>query len=134
MWVNRNIGVNEITKQPNGQALYVIRKNPIISNENKGGQLCLHVIIRDSYDSPGRKELCFYDTNRGHMFPGELKEIFDHGFTFQDDRNGEWILEEVDLDTFKNDPFISAVNRHELAQQFTTTEELWKWYREEFSI
>lgn len=56
-------------KQPNEKALYVIDFSPHGSNH----QLALHIIIRDSPGELGTPELCFYDTDRGHMIRGKMK-------------------------------------------------------------
>lgn len=56
-------------KQPNEKALYVLDMGPHGNTQ----QLCLHMIVRDSPDKPGTPELCFYDTNRGHMIRGKMK-------------------------------------------------------------
>ncbi len=116
--------------QPNEKALYVIDFSPHGSNQ----QLALHIIVRDSPDKPGTPELCFYDTNRGHMIRGKMKSTQEHGFTWTDWRGDDWTFREVTIQEFRNSLWQYVGNGYGIAKAIHTTEDLWEWYRKTFPI
>ncbi len=116
--------------QPNEKALYVIDSCPHGSNN----QLALHIIVRDSPDEPGTAELCFYDTNRGHMIRGKMKKIQEYGFIWIDWRGDDWIFREVTIHEFRHSLWQYVCNGDSIAKVINTTEDLWEWYRKTFPI
>lgn len=116
--------------QPNLSALYVILKSPH-TRGNHGSQLALHVQLREDN---GRDILCFYDTDRGHMKPGDMVEIRDNGFTFVDHNGGTWEFREVTIQEFRHRLAKHVGNGEEIAKTIKTTEDLWEWYRKTFPI
>ena len=116
--------------QPNEKALYVIDFSPHGSNQ----QLALHIIVRDSPDKPGTPELCFYDSNRGLMIRGKMKNTQDHGFTWTDWRGDDWTFREVTIQEFRNNLWQYVGNGYGIAKVIHTTEDLWEWYRKTFPI
>lgn len=111
--------------QPNEKALYVIDKGPYAS----GYQLCLHVTttFREGY-------LCFDDTNRGHMFKGEITKEYKNAFEFTDERGNLWVFREVTIQEFRHKLHNAAYNGEAIAKLCTTTEDLWEYYRKAFPI
>lgn len=117
---------------PNKRALYCIIKSPGIK-KGLGTQLALHVQLWPGSD--GEPEtLCFYDTNRGHMFPGKMTEIQDHTFTFTDKRGDIWEFREVTIQEFRHRLAPHVDNGENIAKVIKTTEDLWEWYRKTFPI
>ena len=112
-------------KQPNEQALYVIKKSPY----GEGKQLAMHITesFREGY-------LCFYDTNRGHMIEVKITEIKDTSFLFEDFRNRQWEFEEVTIENFRKNICHHVGNWEAIANLCTTTSELWEYFQELFPI
>ena len=111
-------------KQPNKNALYVIKEFPYGKN-----QLVLHV--RNDFQEG---YLCFYDTERGHMIEGKLEQCVADGFSFIDKRERKWEFKEVSIDEFRENLCDKIVNGKEIADLCRSTEELWQYYRKEFPI
>lgn len=118
--------------QPNKDALYVILKSSI-HTETPGSQLALHVQIWPGH-SGFKETLCFYDTMRGHMILGSMTSAADDSFIFTDKEGCQWEFKEVTLEMYKSQLSASIVGGREVAKQISSTQELWLWYREHFSI
>ena len=118
--------------QPNEKALYCIIKSPS-TKKAFGTQLALHVQLWEG-ENGEPDTLCFYDTDRGHMIPGELKEIQDNAFTFEASRGGTWKLREVTIQEFRHRLAKTVINGVEIAKTIKSTEDLWEWYRKKFPI
>ena len=116
---------NIIYKQPNKEALYVMRQSPYGS----GKQLILHVTddFKEGY-------ICFDDTNRGHMIEAKNVETKEHSFSFVDTQDRLWEFEEVTIEEFANNLCQYVGNGQEIAKFCATTEDLWEYYRKEFPI
>lgn len=112
-------------KQPNPQALYVMRKSPY----GDGKQLVLHVT--DSFEEG---YICFDDTNRGHMIEAKNVETKERSFSFIDTQDRLWEFEEVTIEEFENSLYQYVWNGQEIAKLCATTEDLWEYYRKEFPI
>lgn len=116
--------------QPNEKALYVIEDSPIGS---LGDQLALHIQIIEG-------QLCYLDTNRGHMLEGRMKETFENGFIFAQNRDAErrkeglWTFREVTIEEFKHHLYQHVSNGQSIADSINSTEELWQWYRTNFPL
>lgn len=118
--------------QPNDRALYCIIKSPV-DKRGQGTQLALHVQLWEGTD--GEPEtLCFFDTDRGHMFPGKVTDIQEHTFTFTDIRGGVWEFREVTIQEFRHRLAKHVENGDIIAKTIKTTEDLWEWYRKTFPI
>lgn len=118
--------------QPNDRALYCILEAPG-SSRKPGTQLALHVQLwAATKDEP--ETLCFYDTGRGHMIPGQVVGIEDHAIRFEDERGGIWELREVTIQEYRHRLAKTVPNGDEIAKTIKTTEDLWEWYRKTFPI
>ena len=109
-------------KHPNDKAIYVIRKSPYGE-----GQVVLEVtdLFREGY-------LCFFDTNRGHMFQGEIISNEDETFTFRDKHDEEWVFEIVTIEKFKDNVYRCVCDGKHISECCNTTEELWGYFGELF--
>lgn len=112
-------------KQPNNQALYLLKRSPY----GNGGQLVLHVTdkFKEGY-------VCFDDTNRGHKVEGQIVETKTNSFIFNDNNSREWEFEEVTIEMFREGLFRFACNGEEIAELCKTTEDLWEYYRKQFPL
>ncbi|GEM_PF-1384491 len=117
-------------KQPNEKALYVLDMGP----DGNTQQLCLHMMIRQAPYKPELLELCFHDTDRGHMIRGKMKSTQEHGFTWTDWRGDDWTFREVTIQEFRNSLWQYVGNGYGIAKAIHTTEDLWEWYRKTFPI
>ena len=118
--------------QPNDRALYCILESPR-SSRKPGTQLALHVQLwAATKDEP--ETLCFYDTGRGHMIPGQVVGIEDHSIRFEDEDGGIWELREVTIQEYRHRLAKTVQNGEEIAKAIKTTEDLWEWYRKTFPI
>ena len=92
-------------------------------------QLALHVTddFREGY-------ICFDDTNRGHMIEVEIIETREHSFSFADKQGRLWKFEEVTIEEFKSNLYKYVENGQMIANICGTTEELWEYYRDTFSV
>ena len=116
--------------QPNEKALYVLVMGP----EGNTQQLCLHMIIRPAPRKPDILELCFHDTDRGHMIRGKMKSTSKNGFTWTDWQGNDWEFQEVTIQKFRRSLWKHVVNGIGIANTVHSTEDLWEWYRKTFPI
>lgn len=119
-----------MAEQPTQKAIYTIKAPGFAADI-----LALHVTIRDPAPS-GRIELCFFDTQRGHMFPGTITGRTADGFTFQNENmDGDiWIFREVTLRRFRHSVYKTVGNGEAIAAAMKDTNDLWEWYRKEFPL
>lgn len=78
--------------------------------------------------------LRFFDTCRGHQVEGHLVDDNDKGFTFWSEgyEPGPWKFKVLTLEDFRREIYKIVVNGKKLAETFQTTEDIYKWYREEY--
>ena len=111
--------------QPDKDAVYILEKSPYAN----GVQIVLNVtdLFKQGY-------ICFDDTNRGHMIKGNVVSQCETSFVFLDDRNEEWEFVEISIETFRKEFYKLIVNGDLIREQCNTTEELWKYFREQFPM
>lgn len=89
------------------------------------------------HQNPGenQQELWFDDTIHGHMIAGEVLYDTPEGFTFlsRGYRPGIWEFQILTIDNFKREYFHMVCGGAELAARFQTSEQIYRWYREEYT-
>lgn len=105
-------------KHPNDKAIYVVRESPY----GKGQ------IVMEVTDSFREGYLCFFDTNRGHMFEGKIISNEEETFTFRHKNGEKWVFEIVTIEKFKESVHRCVSGGKNILEQCNTTEELWGYF------
>jgi hypothetical protein len=105
-----------------GEKLYFVDVNG-----NEFRLIALSVEFRTEED--GKVMVCFFDTNRGRMFRGEVVTEDEHGFSFQTEYGDIITFREATVEEFDKDW------RREIEgsiPRFESNEELRRWYYRQF--
>ena len=77
--------------------------------------------------------LCFFDTDRGHMIPGEVVKDGEDAFTFRSTgfEPGEWEFKALTIEDVRRG-VVWIENGDVIARTIRTTDDLQEWYRKTF--
>ena len=103
------------------------------TNEPKYTGLAMDCHVRHNEDG---NFLCYLDTIRGHMIEGQVLSETNSGFEFRSDGafKGVWHFDVLTLSDFKEWVYTYVVHGNKLAKEFTTSEEMNAWYRDNFDF
>ncbi len=80
-------------------------------------------------------ELRYFDTLRGHSFPGKITEDGEDRFVFESAAGfmpGPWTFKALTIEDFRRETYKIVENGQIIAQTIKTTDDLHEWYRKTF--